>query len=107
MDHPITWTKRSINLSGISIQSTTPSAGHITLPIDASERKRYCDWERYLRMTAEQRAAYLQRNREYKRRRKNPVEVSNNVQSGSQTCNCTSLSMQATTLASTRTEGIY
>ncbi|XP_037481907.1 uncharacterized protein LOC119360319 [Triticum dicoccoides] len=56
-------------------------------------------------MTAEQRAAYLQRNREYKRRRKNPVEVSNNVQSGSQTCNCTSLSMQATTLASTRTEG--
>ncbi|KAM3230871.1 hypothetical protein ACQJBY_061192 [Aegilops geniculata] len=104
-DHPITGTKRSVNPSGVSIQSTTPSAGHITLPIDASERKRYRDRERYLRMTAEQRAAYLQRNREYKRRRKNPVEVSNNVQSGSQTCNCTSVSMQATTLASTRTEG--
>ena len=74
-----------INPSGISIQSNTPSTGHVSLPTNASERKRYRDRERYLRMTAEQRAAYLQRNREYKRRRKNPVEVSNNVQSGSQT----------------------
>ncbi|KAM3228775.1 hypothetical protein ACQJBY_060013 [Aegilops geniculata] len=105
VDHPITGTKRSINLSGISIQSNTPSTGHTSLPTNASERKRYHDRERYLEMTPEQRAAYLERNREYKRRRKNPAAVSDNEQSGSQTCTCTNGSMHTTILTSSITEG--
>ena len=107
MDHPITGTKRSINLSGKSIQSNTPSTGHVSLPTEASEHKRYHDRERYLEMTLEQRTAYLERNREYKRRRKNPAAVSDNAQSGSQTCTFTNGSMHTTTRISTITEGTY
>jgi hypothetical protein len=38
--------------------------------MSSSQRKRYRDRDRYLRMTQDQREAYLQRNREYKRMRR-------------------------------------
>uniref|UniRef100_A0ACD5WX80 Uncharacterized protein n=1 Tax=Avena sativa TaxID=4498 RepID=A0ACD5WX80_AVESA len=39
------------------------------IQMSSSQRKRYRDRDRYLRMTPDQREAYLQRNREYKRMR--------------------------------------
>jgi len=45
----------------------------------SSQRKRYRDRDRYLRMTPDQREAYLQRNREYKRMRRDCNAGCNNV----------------------------
>uniref|UniRef100_A0ACD5VYB2 Uncharacterized protein n=1 Tax=Avena sativa TaxID=4498 RepID=A0ACD5VYB2_AVESA len=45
----------------------------------SSQRKRYRDRDRYLRMTPDQREAYLQRNREYKRMRRDCSAGCNNV----------------------------
>ena len=44
------------------------------------KRKRYRDWDRYLQMTPYQREAYLQRNREYKRMRRECSASCNNTQ---------------------------
>lgn len=78
----ITGTKRPIYPSGVSMQSSTPSTGHEgIISRNASEHKRYHDRERYIRMTPQKRDAYLQRNREYKGRRKNHDACTNGVQS--------------------------
>jgi hypothetical protein len=75
-------------MSGFSGKRLSDEASCIST--NASEHKRYRDWERYMGMTPEQCDAYLQRNREYKRRRKNDDG-----------------SMHKTTLASRSTGGTY
>jgi hypothetical protein len=107
VDLRITGTKRPISPSGVSIQSSNLSAVHESiLPRNASEHKRYHDRERYMRMTPEQREAYLQRNREYKRRRKNHNVCSDGVQSAaSQTDKVSDGNMHTTSLAMRPKEG--
>uniref|UniRef100_A0A8R7R7V9 Uncharacterized protein n=1 Tax=Triticum urartu TaxID=4572 RepID=A0A8R7R7V9_TRIUA len=48
--------------------------------MNSSQRKRYCDRDRYLQMTPYQREAYLQRNREYKRMRRECSASCSNTQ---------------------------
>jgi hypothetical protein len=102
-------TKRPVYPSGVSIQSSNPSDGHKgIIGRNASERKRYRDRERYVMMTPEQRDAYLQRNREYKRRRKNHDAFSDGVQSAvSQINKITHSNMHAPALANRREKGTY
>jgi hypothetical protein len=91
VDLPISGTKCTRYPPGVSIKSSTSSVGHKgMMPTNASEHKRYRARERYMGMTLEQRDAYLQRNREYKRRRKNHDG-----------------NMHKTTLASRSTGGTY
>jgi hypothetical protein len=72
VDLLINGTKRPIYPPGVSIQSSPSSVGHKgIMPENGSEHKGYRDRKRYMMMTPEQRDAYLQRNREYKRRMKN------------------------------------
>jgi hypothetical protein len=102
-------TKRPIYPSGVSIQSSNPSHGHKSIiGRNASERKCYRDQERYVTMTPEQRDAYLQRNREYKRRRKNHDAFSEGVQYAvSQINKITHSNMHAPALANRREKGTY
>ena len=48
--------------------------------MNSSQRKRYRDRDRYLQMTPYQREAYLQRNREYKRMRRECSASCSNTQ---------------------------
>ena len=50
------------------------------IQMNSSQRKRYRDRDRYLQMTPYQREAYLQRNREYKRMRRECSASCNNTQ---------------------------
>jgi hypothetical protein len=55
--------------------------------MSSSQRKRYRDRERYLRMTPDQRESYLQKNREYKRMRREYIASCSNTQSTQQQIN--------------------
>ena len=63
----------------------TEPSHHIVEPMGVSmnsvHRKRYRDRERYLQMTPKQREAYLQKNREYKRAKRDNNASSSSAQS--------------------------
>jgi hypothetical protein len=54
------------------------------IQMSSSQCKHYRDRDRYLRMTPDQREAYLQRNREYKRMRRDRAAACINVEPTSQ-----------------------
>jgi hypothetical protein len=97
--HPIIRTQNSNNPTYACRETITSSAKQRGIaPKNASEIKRHRNRDRYWRMTPEHRDAYLQRNREYKRKRKSSCTNSDIVQSA--------VSQATTTHISTGTEGI-
>ena len=103
-------TQHSVNLFAVYSDHNTSSiecrgAG----PTNALEKKRYNNRERYLRMTPEQRDVYLQRNREYKRsRRQNHDTYSDGMQSaGSHTSRSSNGGTNSSTQTSKKTKGIF
>ena len=96
--HPIIRTQNSLNPTDLCTETITSSVQHGgTVTKNASELKRYRNRDRYWSMTPEQRDAYLQRSREYKKRRRISGTNSDIVQSAVG---------QTTTHISTGTKGI-
>ncbi|XP_048546059.1 uncharacterized protein LOC125525078 isoform X4 [Triticum urartu] len=76
--HPTTSPKR--NYSVVGEQNDPLVETRNATQMNSSQRKRYRDRDRYLQMTPYQREAYLQRNREYKRMRRECSASCSNTQ---------------------------